>query len=90
MERLQALKTNLAQIGAVLENSDFKDGASARRYWEKEFVEALTLSDNELGKWAEFTLECLGDFKDSVYYLKEEIEDILNRIVKLTKDKRGA
>ena len=72
----QEIKT----YSAIFENSDFNDGANARKWWEKEFEEASTKNAEQLKSWAEFMLDYLDDFAESVYYLRDEVRDFLEEI----------
>lgn len=59
---------------------DFTNGNDAKSYWCSEFKQARKIKDlQELKKWALFNLEYLDDF--SCYYIKEEVEQILNDII---------
>lgn len=76
----ETIKESLTAWAGTFENRDFNDGATARRWWAREFAEANAKKGRDLKEWALFMLECLGDFAESVYYLRDEVENFLKRV----------
>lgn len=70
-------------LDPLFENSDFTDGAVSRKWWEKEFKQASRMNPDELKQWADDMLIFTYDFAKEKYYLKEEVELLLNSIIKM-------
>ena len=65
----------------LFENRDFTDGAKSRQWWDKEFKKATKLNNDELKVWAENMKTYLYDFSEESYYVRTEIELLLNSIL---------
>lgn len=76
----ETIKESLTTWAGTFENGDFNDGATARRWWARQFEEANAKKGRDLKEWASFMLDCLGDFAEGVYYLRDEVENFLKRV----------
>lgn len=64
----------------IFYEEDFKS-KNLFEYWKKEFEKASCYATQLLIEWAKGMLDYLDDFEDSVYYLRDEIEELLNQII---------
>ena len=70
---------------SIFYSSDFNEGRSMKRWWDRQFKKASKMSNKELVDWAKEMLEedyANRDFKESVYYLRDEIIEQFKRIVR--------
>lgn len=83
---LDKLRQDLLVQASVFYNSDFKDGSDAKDWWANEFRKgAKIINKVDLRSWAQSTLEYLYDFDDSAYYVRDEVETLLKKIIKNAK-----
>lgn len=78
---LNELKDELLYTSRLFYATDFKEGGAVKYWWTKEFKKASCLSTQELKEWAEIMMDYLYDFKDEVYYLRDEVELLLKDII---------
>lgn len=70
---------------SIFYSSDFVEGKSMKRWWDRQFKKASKMTDAELIEWAKDMLDneyANRDFKNNVYYLKDEIIEQFKRIIK--------
>lgn len=81
MKTLEQHKTLLRHT--IFYASDFTDGNVAKKWWSREFRQAAKMPLEALKSWASDMLDCLYDFSESAYYLRDEIEQQLKEIINL-------
>lgn len=71
----------LSEWARAFREMDFKE-KQLFKYWRDEFKKGAKLSGDNLKAWAAQMLECLDDFKNYCFGIDENIEKLLNEIIK--------